>query len=170
MKLDSQTRLFSFFLGIILISPFLISSCNTTPAIENTPDYISPSDLMDALNDERSFIRELAAVKLGENRSSDAIDSLVERLKAPEEKNYVKAAAARALGLIRNSRAAPALESLFLTSADPEVRFQCIKALAQFAAFNPSIVGALEAGLQDEDLLVRSLCEAELIKIRGEDQ
>jgi HEAT repeat protein len=146
----------------------LILGCSTVPAIENRPDYLDPSDLLDALGDEQSFIRELAARELGASRNPEAVSALIHRLEAPEEHHFVKAAVAEALGLIRKPEAVPALEALYLSSPNREVRYQCIRALAGLAASEPSAIGAIEEALHDECLLVRSLSEAELLSIRGE--
>jgi len=155
------------FMSICFLTLLIITGCSTVPAIENTPGYIDESDLLDSLQDEQSFIRELAARDLGVKRNLEAAEALVSLLESPTELNFVKAAAVESVGLIKNPIVIPAVENLLMSSPCPEVRFQCVRTLSLFYGIKPSVKGAIEAARRDECLLVRSLCEAELTKIEG---
>lgn len=153
--------------GLICLLLFLpAAGCSALSSVERAAGKGDAQALLEYLADERSYIREVAARGLGGVGNSAAVTALIERIESPGEFHFVKAAAVESLGRIGNEAAVPVLENLLATSPEQEIRFLCVKVLFLFRDRVPGIVGAIDSARRDESLLVRSLAEAILVKIR----
>jgi len=114
------------------------------------------------LADPDPAVRSNAAVRLGESKSKDAVDTIVAALNDPEE--TVRVDLIRALGEIGDPKAVPAVVR---SASDPlsGVRMAACQALGKLA--DPRGVPALESALHDPDESLRTVAARSLGAIPG---
>ena len=80
--------------------------------IRPAPPGYGPADLAELLEDERSWVREESLRALGALRAKQVVPAIEARLRDAEEREYVRSAAAVALGRIGDPRAVHALSEV----------------------------------------------------------
>jgi HEAT repeat protein len=121
--------------------------------------------LVKDLRAERAWVREYAALRLGQLETPQAIPELEERLRSDPDP-WVRARAAAALGALRSPEAIPAL-SAARTDESVDVRLAIADALGDIGGLEAEdVLFALDG---DGDLLVRGAArEASLRQFPGE--
>lgn len=129
----------------------LVSGCSKTPAV-------AYKDLVDS----DPAVRSDAAIRLGQARAKDAVDSLIAVLNDPEES--VRVNVIRALGDIGDPKAVPAI---IPSVGDPAsgVKIAACQALGQFA--DPRALPAMEKALYDPDETIRIVAARMIGQIPG---
>lgn len=160
-------------LGALVVPTLLsLTACCSTYA---THDCLIPGELdgyaesgewerLDAyLADERSWVREEAALVLGEHVASHRRASLERVLANREERPWVRAAAADALGRIADPASLPALEGALAERGLPgEVKVAVIMAACRLSDAGPGAAQAITPLTADEDLLVATIAAEHL--------
>lgn len=140
-------------LGVELAVVLLVTSCAGQPAV-------AYKDLVDS----DPSVRSEAAIRLGQSRSKEAVDSLVAVLGDPED--TVRVNVIRALGEIGDPKVVPAIVP-FVTDPLSGVRIASCQTLGQLK--DPRAVPALEKALYDQDDTIRLVAARSLGMIPGPD-
>ncbi len=115
------------------------------------------AELLARIKDDRSWVREAAVQVVGRHKIGAGAQAVVERLSDPDEKRYVRAAAATALADLGNTGALRELSrAVSAPNAAPELEIAGLSALCRLAPNAPETISAMQALLDDEDLLVAS--------------
>ncbi len=129
----------------------------------NYTDKKALDALVAALRDTEVEVRVAAADSLGRTGSPEATPHLIARFNDFAEQGEVRAAAARAVGGLRDSRAVPALLGL-LSDNDPKVRQWVASALGRIG--DSRAVDPLIGALSDSDPAVRGWAALALARFR----
>ena len=122
------------------------------------------TEFINALKDENSCLRYVAAEALGEIKDPRAVEPLIFALK--DEESGVRSAAAKALGKIEDPRAVEPLISA-LKDKDWDVREAAAEALGEIK--DPRAVAPLISALKDKVWNVHKAATKALEKITGQD-
>ncbi len=132
-------------------------SCLRSQAIRTAGAEGDERQLEEWLRDERSWVREEAALAAGHHRQQGLRPMIWERLMDAEEAPWVRAAAARALGQL-DVRDVDTLTSLALaTGTPPEVKLALVETVCR--ADRESGASRLTPLKNDPDLLVAAAAE-----------
>jgi hypothetical protein len=142
-----------FFL-LLFLSAFWIGCAVTPDLIRSYTEFHKVVDLMHLLHHNEAWVREQSVLGLGELQAIEATTDLTAILVDPNEKIFIKAACAHALGQIGNPGAIPALiHALDLESGNSNYRYEIIWALSQFE--DDRVKYALESFVYDSYLLIQ---------------
>jgi HEAT repeat protein len=142
----------------------LVTGCAASlEEIRALPAEGRSDELRPLLNHEHGWVREEAARLLGSSGTQAAASDLESLVADRGERPLVRAAAARALGLLRAPTSLPVLVGVAsVPGTPPEVKLALIDALCAFAP-KPEALQAIAPLERDEDLLV-SVAAAERVQ------
>ncbi|MBN2499001.1 MAG: HEAT repeat domain-containing protein [Deltaproteobacteria bacterium] len=120
------------------------------------------AELAELLRDERSWVREEAALRLGELGGEAPARLLESILQDERERWYVRAAAARALSRIGDARSFGLLSGLAARpELEPEIKIALIEALCACGPEQEALQ-SIAALAGDQDLLVAALASSRM--------
>ena len=136
---------------------------SSTRSLGATKSKLVVEELVAALEDPSSQVREHAVESLGEVGGAEAVSALLPKL--GEEDTGLQALAARALGQISDRSAVPALAKL-LEHSEPSVRAAAAGALGRIS--DPQAAKALLLQIEAEESLHAFVASAEALGRHGE--
>lgn len=156
----------SIFRCAALSAAFLLGTTAGAAAVKEVPSTgqtapASKESLIQDLKSEDLATKRKAIYALGNTKSTDAIDPLLQLLKNPEENAAIKREAVAALGRIGGDKAYQTLVSVLQNKDEPkEIRAKAVQALAQFD--RPDVVSIFIPVLKstDEKILQTQLIQA----------
>jgi len=123
-------------------------------------------DLCGWLEDDRSWVREYAAFRLGQLKCVRATHDLCSLLK--DDKPWVRVRAAEALGRIGDPDAFGPLTAALLRNDTKSVQCAILSALAAIGRRDPEVMDAIRNKCRSRHLIVRGAARAALNKLEPE--
>lgn len=112
------------------------------------------------LTDPRSWVREEAAKALGQPQFRTEVPDLLRVLTNPQEKRYVRAAAARSLGRIGDRQVIDALVGVAAEpAAAPELKLAVIEGLCALQSGPGPALSAIQSLTRDQDIVVAAVAQ-----------
>lgn len=107
------------------------------------------------MEEEESWVREETALALGQVKSPSAASRLERTLNDNAERDYVRAAAARSLGRLKQASSFPIMVGAIATpGAAPELKLALIESLCRYEQQRVEAVQAIAPLADDEDIIV----------------
>ncbi len=142
--------------GLAVAVAFLLALTGCSSLASSLLTETDQTVLHASLSDERAWVRERAAIRLGDLGSRDSIGPLAVTASSDSDR-WVRVRAAEALGRSGSPRAVPALTRA-LKDAEPDVQVAALSALAALDA--RSAAADIAALKESESLLVRGAAAA----------
>jgi HEAT repeat protein len=148
---------------LLLVSLFgsaCASYCESRQTLSVYASQARKKDLLDCLDAEESWVREETARVLGRVRSQEIVEKLQAVLLDPEERPWVRAAAADSLALLARPESFDVMVGVLAAPGlDSEAKLALIEGVCTFAERRAEAVQAISTLVEDEDLMVAALAE-----------